>query len=106
MKKYFMGMGAIAFAIAFITLSSFRENPGKSNSEITVRFVQNASWSTSDELLSDAELSSGCPEGVEEICAEFYDINHLNFSGSNVSGIKNMPGTTDPYPPDAVLRYN
>ena len=105
MKKYLLGICAVVLAIAFTAFSSFKENTKKSNYDITVRYLQGSSWSSTNELLPDAQTSSGCPEGAAAICAEFYDINHLNFSGSTVTGIKNMPGSSDPYPPDAVLRY-
>jgi len=105
MKKYLLGTIAIVLAISFVTLSAFSESRKKVTYEPTVRFFQSGTWSSSDELLSDAEVSSGCPFGNASECASFYDINHLNLT-SNPITVKTDPMTGQHYQADEVLRYD
>ena len=105
MKKYLLGTIAIVLAISFVTLSAFSESRKKVSYEPTVRYFQSGTWSSSDELLSDAEVSSGCPFGNASECASFYDINHLNLT-SNPITVKTDPMTGQPYQPDEILKYD
>jgi hypothetical protein len=104
MKKYLLGIVAIVMAISFVTLSAFSENRKSTKLEPTVRFFQSGVWSTSNESLSTAEVSSGCPDGTGQECARFYDINHLNLTTSPIT-VKTNPVTMQPYDPDLILDY-
>jgi hypothetical protein len=105
MKKYLLGTIAIVLAISFVTLSAFSESRKKVTYEPTVRFFQSGTWSSSDETLTDAEVSSGCPNGTAAECARFYDINHLNLTTNPIT-VKTDPMTGQPYQPDEILKYD
>ena len=113
MKKYLLGICAIALAIAFSNFTVYTNNSKikakYENYSPTVRFFDavSSTWSSTDEDILDAITSSGCPDGTAAVCATFYDINHLNFDQSGaVTSIKTDPLTGQPYLPDVTRKYN